>query len=328
MLEFSCPARVRLDDLAILALEGPDAEAFLHGQLTNAVQGMPGDRARLAAYCSAQGRMLANLVVWRAGPEALRLMLARDLAEAVARRLRMFVLRAKVRISIEDGLSVHGCTGPDGIPAEATSPWSRGRDAEGDWIAAPTYGTQTRIWRVTGAASQAAEGAPPAAGDASQAAGAAHGAAGGAPDAGAAAWHAADLAAGLPWIRAATQDLFLPTALDMDLNGGIDFGKGCYPGQEVIARAHYRGTVKRRMAYGTAPWPEGSAPPAPGADLYEAGAGERPVGRVIDAACVAGTVHAAVEITLSDWPAMRYALASPEGPALSLSPPRALAGES
>ncbi|MER1967181.1 folate-binding protein [Castellaniella sp. GW247-6E4] len=297
MSELSRPACSRLDDLAILALEGPDAEAFLHSQITNAVQGLPDDHARLAAYCSAQGRMLVNLVVWRAGPEAFRLMLARDLAETVARRLSMFVLRAKVRIWREDGLHVHGCTDSDDAPVMA--PWMRCQDADGDWIAAPSHDARARAWRVSDR---------PLSVD---------------PDGGA--WHAADLAAGLPWIRAATQDLFLPTALDMDLNGGIDFGKGCYPGQEVIARAHYRGAVKRRMAYGTATWPEGHPLPQPGDDLFEAGGGERPVGRVIDLARVADTVHAAVEITLSDWPATRYALASPGGPALSLVPPRAAA---
>uniref|UniRef100_UPI00333F0171 CAF17-like 4Fe-4S cluster assembly/insertion protein YgfZ n=1 Tax=Castellaniella defragrans TaxID=75697 RepID=UPI00333F0171 len=297
--EFPSPARVRLDDLAVLSLEGADAEAFLHGQLTNAIQGMPDEQARPAAYCSAQGRILASLVVWRASPQALRLMLARDLAEAIARRLGMFVLRAKVRIRVEEGLVIQGCTGA-GCPAGATAPWLRGRDAEGDWIAAPASGAQPRAWRIVG---QSPQDFPPEDG----------------------AWHAADLAAGLPWIRAATQDLFLPTALDMDLNGGIDFGKGCYPGQEVIARAHYRGTVKRRMAYGSAPWPDDRPLPAPGADLYEAGGDNRPVGRIIDLARVAGNVHVAVEITLSDWPAMRYSLAASDGPLLTLSPPRAAA---
>ncbi|WP_269499396.1 CAF17-like 4Fe-4S cluster assembly/insertion protein YgfZ [Castellaniella sp. S9] len=299
MPEFSCPARTRLDDLAVLTIAGPDAEAFLHGQITNAVQDMPDEQARPAAYCSAQGRMLANLVVWRSGPEDLRVMLARDLAPAVARRLGMFVLRAKVRIQVEDGLSVLGCSGSEDCPAAAAVPWTRGRDAEGDWIAAPAHGSRIRAWRVV---DRDLDGVP-------------------ADDA---AWRAADLAAGRPWIRAATQDLFLPTALDMDLNGGIDFGKGCYPGQEVIARTHYRGTVKRRMAYGTAAWPDALPLPLPGADLYEAG-GARPAGRVIDLVRVGDTVHAAVEITLTDWPAMRYALAAADGPVLSLSPPRALA---
>lgn len=298
MLEFSCPARSRLGDLAILALDGADAEAFLHGQITNAVQGMPDDQARLAAYCTAQGRMLANLIVWRAGPESLRLMLARDVIESVAQRLRMFVLRAKVSIRIDDTLSIIGCAGPQHCPAGATDPWTVGRDDEGDWIVAPAHGSQCRVWRIVPG---------PVAADLAND----H------------AWHAADLAAGLPWIRAATQDLFLPTTLDMDLNGGIDFRKGCYPGQEVIARAHYRGAVKRRMAYGIAAWPGDRPQPAPGDDLYEAGGSERPMGRLIDVARVADTLHAAVEITLSDWPAMRYALAAADGPVLELAPPLA-----
>ena len=64
------------------------------------------------------------------------------------------------------------------------------------------------------------------------------------------AWRAADLAAGIPWIGAATQDLFIPQTVNLELIQGVSFTKGCYPGQEVVARSHYRGTVKRRMAYG------------------------------------------------------------------------------
>lgn len=299
MLETSCPVRVRLDELAVLTIEGPDAPAFLHGQITNAVQDIPPGTARPAAYCSAQGRMLANLIVWRAGPDTLRVMLARDLAASVAKRLAMFVLRAKVTIRVEEALAIHGFSGasnlpPDGVQAD---PWGVLNHGDDHWIIAPVRpGRTPRAWLVTRREVQAA------------------------PDDGS--WQAAELDEGRPWIRLVTQDMFLPTVFDMDLTGGIDFGKGCYPGQEVIARAHYRGTVKRRMACGTAAWPQGMALPAPGSDIFEYDGAQRPTGRVIDRALAGGQLHVAVEITLSDWPAMRYAVLSPEGPVLTLVPPR------
>ncbi|HUH40567.1 MAG TPA: tRNA-modifying protein YgfZ [Castellaniella sp.] len=187
-----------------------------------------------------------------------------------------------------------GAAGGSGDEWDAR-PGHCGRDAQGDWINAPTAGPQLRRWRIT-------DQTLPAESDSSR-------------------WQAADLAAGHPWVRSATQDMFLPTTFDMDLNGGIDFRKGCYPGQEVIARTHYRGTVKRRLAYGTAPWTTAQGDlPAPAADLYQTDGDGRPVARIIDCVRVDDTVHVAAEITLSDWPAMRYSLVSAQGPALALVP--------
>lgn len=314
-----------LADLALIQLQGPDAAGFLHGQLTNAVQDLPPDQARPAGYCTAQGRLLANGVVWSSGAATAFFMVSRDLADSLLRRLRLFVLRAKVTLALDDSLCIQGVCGGPVVPAvlHALPAWSR-RDLDGaTWIVAPHSSVDLpAAWRIGPdlGHEQDPSGKPPsvvdaAAGTGSQAR----------SDAGAAAWCAAYLSSGWPWIRAASQDVFLPSALDMDLNGGIDFRKGCYPGQEVIARSHYRGTVKRRMAYGTASWPEGVAAPQAVTDLYPAGdpAG-RPVGRIIEAVVDQGRLHAAAEITLSDWPAMRYAVGSPDGAELAMTPPPSL----
>src|SRR5690606_20468615 len=128
-------------------------------------------------------------------------------------------------------------------------------------------------------------------------------------------WHAADLAAGLPWIGAQTQDLFIPQTVNLDLIEGVSFSKGCYPGQEVVARSHYRGTVKRRMALGTL----SAAVPAaePGADIYDARQAGEPCGRIVDAA--ERTVLFEAPLDAVEGGDLR--LGAPDGPAIA---PRAL----
>ncbi|MGB6241216.1 MAG: folate-binding protein [Castellaniella sp.] len=297
----------RLPEQAVIRLEGPDAVEFLHGQLSNAVQGLPDDQARPAGYCTAQGRLLANGILWSAGPQALDLMVSRDLAEGLLRRLRMFVLRAKVTLTLDDTRPIMGVCGASHMPTalHGLPAWSR-RDVAGDtWImAAHTSSHAPAAWRIAAptAGSAPADHSPAADSDA---------------------WRAACLSQGWPWIRTASQDIFLPSALNMDLNGSIDFHKGCYPGQEVVARSHYRGTVKRRMAIGTAPWPAERPAPAAASDLYAAGGDAgRPVGRLIEVAVWREQLYAAAEITLSDWPAMTYAVGSPDGPVLTLQAPQ------
>lgn len=299
----------RLPEQTVIRLTGSDTVAFLHGQLSNAVQALPDDLARPAGYCTAQGRLLANGIFWSAAPQTIDLMVSRDLADGLLRRLRMFVLRANVTLTQEDARAVSGVSGASQVPAalHGLPPWSR-RDLGGDtWIVAVhTRDNAPAAWRISGQARVDAEG------DVASA-----------PDGGSAAWRAACLINGWPWIRAASQDIFLPSALDMDLNGSIDFKKGCYPGQEVVARSHYRGTVKRRMAAGVAPWPAGQPAPAAASDLYEAGGDAgRPVGRVIEAAVWQDQLAVAAEITVSDWPAMRYAVGAVDGPLLALQAPR------
>ncbi|MBV6271990.1 folate-binding protein [Alcaligenaceae bacterium CGII-47] len=291
-----CAALVLLDDLAVLAVSGEDAADFLHKQLSNDVLHITPTQARWAAYCTAQGRMLASMVVWRPSDNELRLLVSRDIAAAITRRLSMFVLRAKVHIELLDQL-VHGCflpTAPDSLPDTPAEPWSRSHNTDGEWITAPHSDSQApRAWRISTSA-QAAK-----------------------PDNGR--WRAADIQAGLPWIRQATQDMFIPQTLNMDLNNGIDFKKGCYPGQEIIARSHYRGTIKRRMAYGTVPWAADLALPHVADDLYAADSGDdRPVGRIIDLAHSDGILHALIERSLADPATTRYSLGCAQGPVLAL----------
>src|SRR5690606_17662907 len=101
-------------DLSVIDVSGADAVSFLHGQLTHEIAGLAPERAHLAGYCTAKGRLLGSMVVWHAASEeasTLRILIKDDIAEAVAKRLRMFVLRAKVTLTVNRpgilGLTVH-----------------------------------------------------------------------------------------------------------------------------------------------------------------------------------------------------------------------------
>jgi folate-binding protein YgfZ len=306
-----------LPHLQVFSASGTDAIDFLHGQLTQDVRGQNADLATLAGYCTAKGRLLATLLIWRPLVDAqgdtdaprVQALVRADVAESLLKRLRMFVLRAKATLAISP-LQVAGVW-TDGDPAELEAvaggplprePWRRADLPSGIWIGAPAS-AGLRWWWVASDTQLQATGAglrpvlQP--GDAQT-------------------WRAADLAAGMPWIGASTQDLFIPQTVNLDLVGGISFTKGCYPGQEVVARSHYRGTVKRRMAYGVVAGVAG-AEITPASDIYDAADPGSPCGRVVEAA---GAHDAAIlfEATLVSLSHADLHLGSATGPAITLRP--------
>lgn len=305
-----------LSDYTVISASGADALPFLHGQLTQDVTGLAPDVARLTGYCTAKGRLLATLIMWRAqndgdGTQAADApqwyaLVRRDLAEALVKRLSMFVLRAKVKLApatshvagvwaeASDLAALQAAAG-GALPAAA---WQRVELPSGTWIAAPSVSGGLRWWWIASEAQLAQ-----AAALASQL------------QRGAAAdWQAADLAAGLPWVGTATQDLFIPQTLNLDLIGGVSFTKGCYPGQEIVARSHYRGTVKRRTAYGQ--WDAAMEPPVPGTDIYDAKQPDAPCGRIVEAS----RNGALFEITLAALGTGDLRVGAPDGVAINIAP--------
>ncbi|NYT36706.1 folate-binding protein [Allopusillimonas soli] len=288
---------IHLPELAVIEISGEDAVSFLHGQLTQDVEGLQQGQARLAAYCTAKGRVLATLVFWKEGA-CLRAMLRSDLAETFVRRLSMFVLRAKVRLRVEP-VAVLGRLS-DGNEGAGTEPWSVTVSDDFVDIATPSASAgKVRWWRVPRLGLEQPSDTPPAT-SAEQAA----------------AWQAADIAAGLPWVQAATQDMFIPQTLNLDLIGGVNFTKGCYPGQEVVARAHYRGAVKRRMAYGVVRQAASHAGTDPGSDTYDARHPDTPCGRIVNTSMAGDTIHVLMEVRLADLGEADFRLDGPEGPAI------------
>lgn len=311
-LAAGAPTCAALDAMRVISAAGDDALTFLHGQLTQDVTGQPVDRASLAGYCTAKGRLLATLVMWRASTEPAdpadarwHALVRADLADALVKRLSMFVLRAKAKLTLNASLHAFGVRasaehvaalqaaagGP--LPDE---PWRRVDLPTGTWIAAPGDAGSRWWWIASDAQLEAGR-------DLAQLLGR-----GDAQD-----WQAADLAAGLPWIASITQDLFIPQTVNLELAGGVSFTKGCYPGQEVVARSHYRGTVKRRMAYGRL---ESGPAAQPGVDVYDAKDAHEPTGRVVDAAGEA----LLFETTLASLPEGDLRLGSADGPRIRVLP--------
>jgi len=208
----------RLNRYGLLAVTGADARDFLHAQLTNDIANLPRDRAALAGWCTAKGRLLASMLVVPS-PEGFLLQLARDLAPGVAKRLGMYVLRAKVKVADEsDAWAQYGIWDAD-LQVEGVA-W------EGE-TATVRVGDR-RFLKIGKSLSENCK-------------------------AGEEAWTLQEIRAGRPLISAATQDQFVPQMVNFEALGAISFQKGCYPGQEIVARAQYRGQVKRRMVHVQAP---------------------------------------------------------------------------
>lgn len=225
-----------LTHLGLIQVSGDDAASFLHAQLSNDVEHLPQNQARLAAYCTAKGRMLASLLMWRRGDQ-IYLQLPREILPAIQKRLQMYVLRSKVKLlDVSDELVAIGLAGANTTTLGQAEPpaniWDTVAVGDGVLIRMPdTKGVQRYQWVATAAAAREALPALSAS----------------APLLAPSNWRLADIEAGLPSITKATQEQFVPQMVNFELLGGVNFKKGCYPGQEIVARSQYLGKLKRRM---------------------------------------------------------------------------------
>ena len=228
------PQSGRLPHLGVLRFTGPDSLSFLQGQVSNDTRRLAESQSLLAAYSSPQGRVLAlmHLLPHSSGVIAI---LPRELVVPTLAGLRKFVLRAKVMI--EDAgelLSVAGLHGMHRLEsAGITAPQSSiGYIEKEDIGVAAVNRDPSRFW-VIGTAEKLAEHG--LAGDSLQADQIEHD------------WRLADIRAGLPQIYLSTREAFVAQMLNLDLLDGISFSKGCYTGQEIIARTQHLGRIKRRL---------------------------------------------------------------------------------
>jgi folate-binding protein YgfZ len=278
----------------VIRARGADAAKFLHGQLTQDIEGLDATQARLAGYCSAKGRLLASFVVWRNGPDELLLACSAEVLPAALKRLAMFVLRAQCKLSDASAdVLLYGLAGAAaaewlgaGTPA---SPWQRSDLGAAQLIRLPDGAGQARwLW-----AAPAAEAAPPL------------------PALPLSAWQWLDVASGVPGIVAATVEQFVPQMVNLELVGGVNFQKGCYPGQEVVARSQYRGTLKRRAFLF-----DSAVPALPGQEVYASADPSQPAGMVVNAASHGGAHNALVELKIAALGDPALHLGAPDGPLL------------
>lgn len=254
-----------LAPLAALRVTGPDAASFLQGQVTSDVRALVPGSLQLSAWCSPKGRVLANFIVRRIDVERFELLLPRLLLESVRKRLAMFVLRSKVAIDDASGetvrIGIGGRAALQCVDAAVGPPPALHRSTAidgGSIVALPG----ARFIAFVGPA-----GAP-ALWDRFTAARAA----------GFPCWRWLTIRAGIPMILPPTQDRFIPQMINLDALGGISFEKGCYAGQEIVARTRYLGRLKERLALGHT-----ASVPAPGARLYAPAFGDQPCGTVVNA---------------------------------------------
>ncbi|WP_158253614.1 CAF17-like 4Fe-4S cluster assembly/insertion protein YgfZ [Chromobacterium alticapitis] len=225
-----------LDNFSLIRMEGDDAEAFLQGQLSNDIRQAQEGKAQYSTYSTAKGRMLASFLIWRHGG-AYYLMVSADIAAAIAKRLSMFILRSKVRATLDDAWSILGLSGPDA--ALILQPHFNDADKLGDMeqsvredasLLRLPHGGYLLALRAGCGFEQ----------DISMAENA-HGVS-------ATVWGLRDIRAGIAWVTQETQEQFVPQMANMELIGAVNFKKGCYPGQEIVARSQYLGKMKRRMS--------------------------------------------------------------------------------
>ena len=285
-----------LTNMALIQASGADAANFLHNQLTNDVEHLSSSEARLAGYCTPKGRLLATLLMWKS-EESIFLNLPASLRQSVQKRLQMFVMRAKVVLTDRSSELVQiALAGPaatsrlgkwfDTLPA---APYGKIENEFGvllrladaplhqsaDSATVPRY-----LWSSPLSVAKIVW-----------------------PDltsvltpTGQAAWQLTDIMAGIPCVTSATQELFVPQMINFEAIGGVNFRKGCYPGQEIVARSQYLGKLKRRMQ------PARIAAPAveAGNEIFSESDPEQACGVVVNAASVGSNETVClVEIKLS-----------------------------
>ncbi|UUE94369.1 CAF17-like 4Fe-4S cluster assembly/insertion protein YgfZ [Comamonas thiooxydans] len=215
-----------ISHLGVIRAVGADAASFLHGQLSNDFALLKFDQARLAAFCTAKGRMLASFIGFRLSADEIVLICDRSLLAPTLKRLSMFVLRAQCKLSDATAdFALYGLAGQaaEQLAGKNAAAWALKQQGDAHVIALyPAAGNQRALW--VGPAGQAPEGQLLS------------------EDL----WQWSEVQSGVATLSAPVVDAFVPQMLNYESLGGVNFKKGCYPGQEVVARSQFRGTLKRR----------------------------------------------------------------------------------
>ncbi len=262
---------VPLLHLGTIRSVGPDSAVFLHNLVSNEVKKLEADAAEWNSFNSPKGRMIASFLMWPE-PEGHALMVSADILPAFLKKFSMYVLRSKVKLSdASTDIALIGVTGP----AAAAAVQAAGAELPPAAMKQTVLAAGLRCIRLGEnrfVLAVPADSAP-AAYDAVLAAGAVR--------AGTAAWQLTMIRAGLPLITAPTQEEFVAQMLNYELIGGVNFHKGCYPGQEIVARTQYLGKLKKRTYRVAVP---AGVDAQPGMDLYAPDFGEQSAGKLVNVA--------------------------------------------
>lgn len=257
---------IPLTDRGLIRASGDEAALFLQNLLTNDSKNQRPEHAQYNAFCTAKGRMLASFLQWRDGADYL-LQLPADIHAAILKKLGMYILRSRLTLTDASnqfaliGVAGPGAAealrklGPDPEPLMGVAPFSSGLLIR---LEAQRYEVVVRAEALARVWSALAETAQPVGTDV---------------------WRWLDIQAGVPRISAPIQEEFVPQMANFELIGGVCFKKGCYPGQEIVARTQYLGKLKRRMYMAHAPE---NAIPQVGAHLYGPDTADQSCGMVVD----------------------------------------------
>lgn len=245
-----------ISHLGVIRVQGDDAASFLHGQLTNDFALLDLHHARLAAFCSAKGRMQASFIGFKRAHDDILLVLSRDLLAQTLKRLSMFVLRAKAKLSDASAdFHLQGLIG-NAVPYSEQAPWTLQSEGDAHIVHLyPAAGQARALWIAP-----ASSAAPATTLTAAQ-------------------WLWSEVASGVATVSQPVYELFVPQMLNYESIGGVNFKKGCYPGQEVVARSQFRGTLKRRAFIVHA-----QAEVQAGTEVFAASDAEQAAGTVVQAA--------------------------------------------
>lgn len=284
---------VPLTDLGLIRASGEDATTFLHNLLTNDISHLTEGLVRNAGLCTAKGRMIASFTIWREGDDFL-LLLSADILPGILKKLSMYVLRSKVKLADITGERV--LLGTFGLSVGSTEPMTTAAYEGGTAIRLDANRCVLAVPLEKAAAIQAGLGAAGTLDD----------------------WHLAEIRAGMPRIVAATQEAFVPQMVNYETAavGGVSFQKGCYPGQEVVARTHYLGKIKRRMYHVKI---DTNFPP--GTDVFTPEAGEQHCGAVVlTAPAPEGGFESLLVVQSSSAEANAVHVGKPDGPHAQILP--------
>ena len=253
-----------LNDFSLLRFSGPDSATFLQGQLTCDVEALKPGASSYGGYCTPKGRLLATFLLWP-DDAGFCILLPAAIAETIRKRLSMYILRSKVKAEdVTAALACIGIAGSDTVPQVSALggqlPARLHGVTSGETITTVALpGNRCLMVMSRESVQLPAESGP---------------------------WSAGDIACGIPFILPATQEEFVPQMVNLDLIGALSYTKGCYPGQEIVARTHYLGKLKQRMFRAAV-----AGPAAPGDKLFCEELGDQASGMIVSAAPTANGHH-------------------------------------
>ena len=300
-----------LSQFGTIRVTGEEAQKFLQNLLSNDINAVNAKTAQLSSFNSPKGRMLATFLIWQQDTDYF-LQLPRSLTAAMHKKLSMYVLRAKVKVS--DASDEIICLGLSGKKAASLIQQNFNVTLEQDWAAAQQNNAcvirlSADRYQINTSPQQAIElwgqlGIT-------------------ALTAGSACWDWLNIRAGLPVITPATQEQFVLQMANLDALGGVSFKKGCYPGQEIVARTHYLGKQKRRMflAHIESDHTGSEIPPVAGNELFSEEMPGQPCGMVMNASPTPGGGFDLLAVMqISSYETNKVHLKSIQGAALDFLP--------